>query len=163
MSSDDFTTIPRHWLRLFQKRLRLFLPERYDYCCPLLAIGRKPEKSCGESRQWFRAGLAWSAVCCTVWRGSITGAPLHPYIPYYNRRLCCPVQRPAWRWYLVCAGGAAALWCAPAWRVWYCSRLCGSNIYGGRMGQIAGNAPVKPCALFCGVGGITALTAQNAL
>nr|DAI21324.1 MAG TPA: hypothetical protein [Caudoviricetes sp.] len=42
-------------LRLFQKLLRLFQPERYDYCSPLLAIGRKPEKSCGGSRQWFRA------------------------------------------------------------------------------------------------------------
>nr|DAU44150.1 MAG TPA: hypothetical protein [Caudoviricetes sp.] len=31
-------------LRLFQKLLRLFQPERYDYCSPLLAIGRKPEK-----------------------------------------------------------------------------------------------------------------------
>nr|DAH60283.1 MAG TPA: hypothetical protein [Caudoviricetes sp.] len=51
-SSDDFTTILRlfhdYWLRLFQS-------ERYDYCSPLLAIGRKPEKRCGGSRQWFRA------------------------------------------------------------------------------------------------------------
>ena len=39
-SSDDFTTILRlfywrnydYWLRLFQKLLRLFQPERYDYC-----------------------------------------------------------------------------------------------------------------------------------
>jgi hypothetical protein len=31
-------------LRLFQKLLRLFQPERYDYCSLLLAIGRKPEK-----------------------------------------------------------------------------------------------------------------------
>lgn len=39
-SSDDFTTIPRlsaginydYWLRLFQKLLRLFQPERCDYC-----------------------------------------------------------------------------------------------------------------------------------
>ena len=37
-----------YWLRLFQ-------PERYDYWWPLLAIGRKPEKRCGGSRQWFRA------------------------------------------------------------------------------------------------------------
>ena len=29
------------------------------------------------------AGLAWSAVCCTVWHGSITG--VRPYIHYYNR------------------------------------------------------------------------------
>ena len=37
-----------YWLRLFQ-------PERYDYCSPLLAIGRKPEKRYGGSRQLFRA------------------------------------------------------------------------------------------------------------
>lgn len=62
-SSDDFTTILRlfvgrnydYWLRLFQNLLRLFQPERYDYCLPLLAIGRKPEKRCGDNRQWFRA------------------------------------------------------------------------------------------------------------
>nr|DAO91950.1 MAG TPA: hypothetical protein [Caudoviricetes sp.] len=61
--SDDFTTIPRlsaginydYRLRLFQKLLRLFQPECYDYCSPLLAIGRKPEKRYGGSRQWFRA------------------------------------------------------------------------------------------------------------
>lgn len=61
--SDDFTTILRlfyrrnydYWLRLFQKLLRLFQLERCDYCSPLLAIGRKPEKRYGGSRQWFRA------------------------------------------------------------------------------------------------------------
>lgn len=32
------------------------------------------------------AGLAWSALCCTVWHGSITGrTPAPLYIPYYNR------------------------------------------------------------------------------
>lgn len=110
-SSDDFTTIPRlfyrrnydYWLRLFQKLLRLFQPERYDYCSSLLAIGQKPEKRCGASRQWFRAarrspatglprrvegarsqaagrgkhrdpaGLAWSAIYYTIWHGSIAG------------------------------------------------------------------------------------------
>ena len=69
-SSDDFTTIPRlfylrnydYWLRLFQNLLRLFQPERYDYCSPLLAIGRKPEKSYGGSRQWFRAARRASAA-----------------------------------------------------------------------------------------------------
>ena len=55
-ASDDFTTI----LRLFVGRnydywLRLFQPECYDYCRPLLVIGRKPEKRYGGSRQWFRA------------------------------------------------------------------------------------------------------------
>ena len=55
-SSDGFTTIPRlfYW-RNYDYWLRLFQLERYDYCYPLLAIGRKPEKRCGESRQWFRA------------------------------------------------------------------------------------------------------------
>lgn len=43
------------------------------------------------------AGLAWSAICCTLIYLVIIG------------RLCCLVQRPAWRWYLVYAGGVAAL------------------------------------------------------
>ena len=96
----------------------------YDYCLPLLAIGRKPEKRYGESRQWFRAacrwpctggdadpsasalgaalardphtvgadpaGLAWSAICCTGWHGSIIGT--YPYI------------------YLIIIGGCAELY-----------------------------------------------------
>lgn len=46
--SDDFTTIPRLFYRgNYDYWLRLFQPERYDYCWLLLAIGRKPEKSCG--------------------------------------------------------------------------------------------------------------------
>nr|DAL33105.1 MAG TPA_asm: hypothetical protein [Caudoviricetes sp.] len=36
--------------------------------------------------------------------------------------------------------------------------MCWSVICGGRMGQIAGKAPAKPCAPFCGVSGITAWT-----
>lgn len=57
-SSDDFTTIPRlfYW-RNYDYWLRLFHPERYDYCLPLLAIGRKPEKRHGGSRQLFRAAV----------------------------------------------------------------------------------------------------------
>lgn len=51
---DYSTTIRREKLRLLQKLLRLFQPERCDYCWPLLAIGRKPEKRYGGSRQWFR-------------------------------------------------------------------------------------------------------------
>ena len=124
---DYLTNARKKTLRLFQKLLRLFQPERYDYCSPLLAIGRKPEKRYGDSRQGFRA--APPRPCCWTtppggrcradpvqvealtpqqvrrvqhlpsirtrqeltppgWHGSITrGAPLHPYIPYYNRRL----------------------------------------------------------------------------
>ena len=55
-SSDDFTTI-----------LRLFQPERYDYCSPLLAIGRKPEKKRGASRQWFRAARRAPAARLPRW------------------------------------------------------------------------------------------------
>ena len=47
------------------------------------------------------AGLARSAICCTVWHGSIT--EMHPYIPYYNRAavLTCTASR--------CGVG---IWCA---------------------------------------------------
>ena len=89
-----------------------------------MAIGRKPEKRYGESRQRFRAarrwpctggdadpsagapgaalardphtvgadpaGLAWSAICCTGWHGSIIGT--YPYI------------------YLIIIGGCAELY-----------------------------------------------------
>ena len=52
------------------------------------------------------AGLAWSAICCTVWHGSITGAhPCTPYIHYYNRR---PV--------LICAASGVALVSGMCWR-----------------------------------------------
>lgn len=129
-SSDDFATISRLfywrnydcWLRLFQKLLRLFQPGRYDYCSSLLAIGRKPEKRCGESRQWFRAarrapatGLPRRAclVCdvlhCLAWIHN-RGAPLHSYIPYYNRAavLACTASGVA-AVSVVYAGGVAAL------------------------------------------------------
>lgn len=107
------------------------------------------------------AGLAWSVMCCTVWHGSITGA--YPYIPYYNRRLCWPVQRPAWRWYLVSVRGVPVRVRAPTCRRRYYICLYRSSIFGCRMVQTAGKAPVKPCALFYGVGGIIAFTEQNAL
>lgn len=88
------------------------------------------------------AGLAWFAICRTVWHGFIT-----------ERTLI----------YLIIIGGCAGLYSVPAWRRRYYSRLFRFGICGGRMGQITGNAPVKPCALFCGVGGITAFMVQNTL
>lgn len=51
------------------------------------------------------AGLAWSAVCCIVWRGPITGAPLRPYIPYYNRAAA-----------LACTTSGVALVSGTRWR-----------------------------------------------
>lgn len=65
------------------------------------------------------AGLARPAICCTVWRGSITGA-------YPSCTLI----------YLIIIGG-----------------LCICCIAFVGIGQINGNATVKPCALFCDVGG----------
>lgn len=55
-------------------------------------------------------GLAWSAICCTVWHGAITGA--HPCTLIYLIvvwRLCWSVQRPARRWYLVSVYAVQAL------------------------------------------------------
>nr|DAM22507.1 MAG TPA: hypothetical protein [Caudoviricetes sp.] len=49
------------------------------------------------------AGLAWSAICCAVWHGSITGT--HPYIPYYNRAAV-----------LICAASGMALVFGMCWR-----------------------------------------------
>lgn len=104
------------------------------------------------------AGLAWSAVCCTVWHGSITGA--HRCTLIYLiiiGWLCWPVQRP---------GGALVSWyalevlrcCDTLHRVAGCVIFAYSGLVsadGCIMGQTTGKAPVKPCALFCGVGGIT--------
>lgn len=59
------------------------------------------------------AGLAWSAICCTVWRGSITGA--HPYIPYYNRAAV-----------LTCAASGAALVSGTRWR--FCGAVMCSSV-----------------------------------
>lgn len=84
-SSDDFATIPRlfYW-RNYDYWLRLFRLERYDYCWPLLAIGRKPEKSCGASRQWFRA--------------AVLGKNIMPDVCQDNARLirCQGSSRQAW-------------------------------------------------------------------
>lgn len=80
---DYSTTIRREKLRLLQKLLRLFQPERCDYCWPLLAIGRKPEKRYGGSRQWFRAarrtpaaGLPRRVECARPTRHALTADPV---------------------------------------------------------------------------------------
>lgn len=141
-SSDDFTTI----LRLFQKLLRLFQPGRYDYCWPLLAIGRQPEKRCGGSRQWFRAarralaaGLLRRADHAQVetltrrrWHGLRYAVPLHPLIYLIIIGGCADLHSvPAWRWYLVSVEGVWARVCPPTWHRWYYSRFCRSGIVGG--------------------------------
>lgn len=49
--------------------------------------------------------MVCAMLYCLAWIYN-RDAPEHPYIHYYNRRLCCPVQRPAWRWYLGIGGSA---------------------------------------------------------
>lgn len=127
-SSDDFTTIPEAITTISAGTLRLFLTFISYRAKARKKIRRQPSmvprRPCQEesiipdvcqanarlirfrgfSLAWKHrdpAGLAWSAICCTVWHRSITGA--HRYTLIYIiiiGRLCCPVQRQAWRWYL---------------------------------------------------------------
>lgn len=99
--------------------------------------------------------LAWSVLCCPAGHGSITRRTGAPCIHYYNKRLPCPVQRPVWRWYLVSVEVQRLTVCPSAWRNWRVSGLRGCCIVCAGMGQINGNALVKPCALFCSLCGIT--------
>ena len=69
------------------------------------------------------------------------------------------VQRGGGIWYTL--EGVRARVRAPVRRRRYYSRLCRSVICGGGMGAIAGNAPVKPCALFCGVGDINCMDGKK--
>nr|DAO82491.1 MAG TPA: hypothetical protein [Caudoviricetes sp.] len=96
-------------------------------------------------------------------RAGIVCNLLHSYIPYYNRAAV-----------LTCTASGVALVSGMCWRccgACVCSNVARAVQYrqmypphnGGKTRQIAGKAPVKPCALFCGVGGILALTRENAL
>ena len=109
-----------------------------------------------EASRPRRAGMVCDVLHRLAWIYN-RGAPLHPYIPYYNRRLPCPVQRPVWRRYLVSVEVLRLMVCPPAWRRRCIVGLCGCCIVCAGMGQINGNASVKPCALFCGVGGIVCM------
>ena len=155
--------------------------------------GESPKKSCGESRQWFRAARCTPAAglprrvedarltrCQTasrradpvqvetlthqqVRRAGMVCAMLHPYIHYYNRAAALPCP----------ASGVAVVSIIGAGRP---GAVIRSNVAqpvqyrqmhpphdGGKTRQIAGKAPVRLYALFCSMCNITALTAQNAL
>jgi len=82
-----------------------------------LAIGRKPEKGYGGSRQWFRTARRVPAAgpYRRRWHG-LRYAALSGMDPLQGRaliyliimgRLPCPVQRSAWRRYPGIGGGAA--------------------------------------------------------
>lgn len=96
--SEAVTTIPAGTLRLLLTSISYRAEARKE-------LRRKPPMVPRRSAALLlldcSAGLAWSAMCCTVWRGSVTVA--HPCTLIYLiiiGRLCWPVQRPAWRWYL---------------------------------------------------------------
>ena len=90
------TAASRQWFRAAHRALAAGLPcrvERVSRCaltadrCQITSRRANPCTGC-KPDALAAPPLAWSALCCTVWHGSITGgAPLHPYIPYYNRRL----------------------------------------------------------------------------
>ena len=83
----------------------------------------------------------------------------HPYTLIYLiiiKRLSCPVQCPAWRWCLVSVEVRRLTVCPPAWRKWCIGSLCIRCIACAGIGQINGNAPVKPCKRFWRLGGIIA-------
>nr|DAZ45127.1 MAG TPA: hypothetical protein [Caudoviricetes sp.] len=74
----------------------------------------------------------------------------HPYIPYYNRRLPCPVQRPVWRRYLVSVEVLRLMVCPLVWCKRCIGGLCDCCIVCVGIGQINGNAAVKACMwLYC--------------
>lgn len=65
---------------------------------PLSALASDPKRVGADP-----AGLAWPAMCCAVWHGSITGA--RPYIPYYNRAAV-----------LICIASGVAVVSGTRWR-----------------------------------------------
>ena len=99
---------------------------------------------------------------CLAWIHD-RGAPLHPYIPYYNRAavLSCTASGVA-----VVSGicGGAALDGMPSGvsQAVY-SRLCSCCIVCAGIGLINGNATVKLCKRFWCCGGIIALIAEKPL
>lgn len=119
-------------LRLFQKLLRLFQPERYGYCSPLLAIGRKPEKRCGDKppmvpRRPLRP-CRWTArrvegaklALCTLTVDPVPDCK-PPGVRSIERRLAWIHNRDAPAYppvYIIIIGGCSVLCCVQAQR-WY--------------------------------------------
>lgn len=108
-----------------------------------------------------RAGTVCDVLHRLIWIYN-RYAPLHPYIPYYNRRLPCPVQRPACRWCLVSVRVLRLTVCLPALRGRYIGGLYICCIVCSGMGQINGNAAAKPCKRFLRFGRINCMDGRKA-
>ena len=117
-SSDDFTTIPRLLATTIPEAVTTIPAGTLRLLLTLIGYRAKARKEIRRQPSMVPhrpprplllgcpAGLSWSAMCCTVWHGSITGA--HPYIPYYNRAAV-----------LTCAASGTASY------IWYRWRRCG--------------------------------------
>lgn len=115
-------------------------------------VPRRPPCPC---RWTVPPPLAWSALCCTAWHRSTTGAHRCTliYIIIVGGHVA-PVQRPAWRWYLVLVEVQHLTVCPPALRSRCIGGLCGCCIACAGIEQINGNATVNPCKRFLCCGGI---------
>ena len=135
---ESVTTIPAGTLRLLLTSIRYWAKARKEMRRKPPMVPRRRARKKAQCQANARsgkhrdpAGLAWYAVCCTVWHGSITGYNGAPYIHYYNRRyaLTCTASGVAlvsgmrWR----CCGAVirssiaqAVLY--PLLPVWYCMR-----------------------------------------
>ena len=105
-SYDNFTTILRLLLASISYRAKARKEKRREPPMVPRRRARKKAQCQANARRWKHrdpAGLAWSAMCCTVWHGSITG--LHPYIHYYNRAAV-----------LTCTASGVALVSGMRWR-----------------------------------------------
>lgn len=105
---EAVTTIPAGTLRLLLTSISYRAKARKEMRRKPPMVPRRPPHSC-----------YWTAPPGGVCKAD----PLHPYIPYYNRRLPCSVQRSAWRWYLVSEEVQRLTVCPPMWRRWWYRRL----------------------------------------
>lgn len=157
---EAVTTIPAGTLRLLLTSISYRAKARKEIRRQPLVVPRRPPCPC---RWTVPPPLAWSALCCTAWHRSTTGAHRCTliYIIIVGGHVA-PVQRPAWRWYLVLVEVQHLTVCPPACRRRCIGGLCVCCIVCAGMGRINGNATVKPCKRFWCCGGINCMDGRKA-
>ena len=158
ISCDYSTTIPEAVTTIPAGTPRLLLA--------LIGYRAQARNGCGASRQGFRrrcpvcplplstharqqpAGRVYSRALAAGLhrRRADRTRPRAPRACMMDRR--CPVQRPAWRWYLVSVEALRVAVCPPAWRRWYIGGLCICCAVCAVIGQIGGKGPARPCKRF---------------
>lgn len=116
---DYSTTIRREKLRLLLASIGYRAKARKEIRRQPLVVPRRPPCPC---RWTVPPPLAWSALCCTAWHRSTTGAHRCTliYIIIVGGHVA-PVQRPAWRLYLVSVEVLRLMVCPLVW----CRRCIG--------------------------------------